>query len=97
MDDELGKIHIVGSVTISYGRMYMHKKCLLIILSYKHSMLMSALADSSQCTQSCRMFRFTLGGGTTTKREGRMMRVRPPMTAPYFANADACHPQLCIG
>ena len=39
MDDELGKIHIVGSVTISYGRMYMHRKCLLIILNHKHSML----------------------------------------------------------
>ena len=43
MDDELGKIHIVGSVTISYGRMYMHRKCLLIVLNHKHSMLVLAL------------------------------------------------------
>lgn len=37
MDDEMGKLHIVGSLTISYGQMYMHRKCISIILSYKRS------------------------------------------------------------
>lgn len=37
MDDEMGEIDIVGSMTISYGRMYMHRECISIILSYKHS------------------------------------------------------------
>ena len=90
MDDELGKIHIVGSVTISYGRMYMHRKCILIILSYKHSMLMFEPVYTKIIEYSFSI-RYE-----ESYQERKGARVRPPMAAYLLANVDACCPQSCI-